>query len=312
MELDTGRIIGVLTLATVFYLILNGRQIFRALRRRTEASRLRREPEEIVREAADDRPPMSASDADDFKEWLAANALPYTGFTIAGEPAASPVASRIGGRPLLPPGRTWPLDLHGNSMVFLAQINFAEVPPLPDFPDSGLLLFFIATDDYFGMNAHHEGDDVRIIYVADFSTAALADQPLRTGQTPFRIPQAQTEGRAIAFVPVAQMTPWGDDWRIDDKWPGWWARSGDTNFAGLVDEASEQVVPDAYIGGTPCVVGGDPRAEPGWSGYDRVLLRIGSDEPLMWGDAGAACFFIRRADLLARNFSRVRFSWDQY
>ena len=35
-------------------------------------------------------------------------------------------------------------------MVLLVQFNFSKVPPLAEFPDCGLLLFFVATDDRFG------------------------------------------------------------------------------------------------------------------------------------------------------------------
>jgi uncharacterized protein YwqG len=44
--------------------------------------------------------------------------------------------------------------------------------------------------------------------------------------------------------------------------------------------------------------------------YDRVLLQMGSDDAFMWGDVGEAAFLIRRADLLARNFTSVLFTWD--
>jgi hypothetical protein len=114
----------------------------------------------------------------------------------------------------------------------------------------------------------------------------------------------------MSFAAVAQMRPWGDDWRIDDKWPGWWARGDDAGFGGLVDDADDQPAPESYIGGNPRMIHGDPRSEEGWRDLDRVLLRIGSDDNIHWGDVGVACFLIRRADLLARDFTRVRFTWD--
>lgn len=38
-------------------------------------------------------------------------------------------------------------------MKLLAQINFADMPGLPDFPDTGILQFYISvSDDVYGLN----------------------------------------------------------------------------------------------------------------------------------------------------------------
>jgi uncharacterized protein YwqG len=58
------------------------------------------------------------------------------------------------------------------------------------------------------------------------------------------------------------------------------------------------------------MIHGDPRSEDGYRDLDRVLLRIGSDDAIQWGDVGVACFLIRQSDLVARDFTRARFSWD--
>ena len=43
-----------------------------------------------------------------------------------------------------------------------------------------------------------------------------------------------------------------------------------------------------------------------------LLFQLDSDEgmDLMWGDMGVGHFFIREADLAARDFSRVLYDWD--
>jgi uncharacterized protein YwqG len=313
MELDTGRIIGVLVIAAILYLILERRRIFGAVRRARRRKELDQKAKDYSHKAAGDHPPMTVTDADDFKAWLAASTLPYAALTIGDKPAASPLASRIGGQPLLPAEAEWPVDLRNNTMVCLAQINFSELPPIPDFPDRGLLLIFVAANDLFGMNAGDEGDDIRVFYLTDPADGRLAPAPSpRDEDSPFTRPAVESEGRAISFGPLAYMTPWGSDWRIDERWPGWWARGGDTTFADGLDGADEQPSPEAYIGGNLRMIHSDPRAEQRWGDYDRVLLRIGSDRNIQWGDAGAACFLIRRADLLARDFTRVRFFWDSH
>lgn len=51
--------------------------------------------------------------------------------------------SRIGGVPDLPPNVNWP-DIEGKYLVFVAQINLAELPPIEDspLPRQGILYFF--------------------------------------------------------------------------------------------------------------------------------------------------------------------------
>lgn len=64
--------------------------------------------------------------------------------------AALPVASsRLGGRPDLRSGQSWP-DWQGSPMAFVAQVNLAEVAAHDEeghLPHTGLLSFFCAIDD---------------------------------------------------------------------------------------------------------------------------------------------------------------------
>src|SRR6478672_6942116 len=56
-------------------------------------------------------------------------------------------ASRLGGRPDLPPGVPWPA--WHEPMAFIAQVNLADVAPhdiAGALPDRGLLSFFYETD----------------------------------------------------------------------------------------------------------------------------------------------------------------------
>ncbi|STZ09024.1 Domain of uncharacterised function (DUF1963) [Moraxella caprae] len=56
--------------------------------------------------------------------------------------------SKVGGKPYLPIGMEYPKNRKtGNPLTLLAQINFAEMPPLPDYPTKGILQFFVDRDD---------------------------------------------------------------------------------------------------------------------------------------------------------------------
>src|SRR5690606_15958243 len=59
--------------------------------------------------------------------------------------------SKIGGYPYLPVGAEYPVDMEGNHLMFLAQINFEEAPGLPPFPQKGILQFFIFDDPFYGV-----------------------------------------------------------------------------------------------------------------------------------------------------------------
>ena len=57
--------------------------------------------------------------------------------------------SHLGGTPYVPHDGQIPTDVDGNQLWLCAQINFAEMPPMKDFPRSGLLQIFLE-DWHFG------------------------------------------------------------------------------------------------------------------------------------------------------------------
>ena len=56
-----------------------------------------------------------------------------------GHAFSRPEQSRLGGRPFWPSDEPYPASAK-SIMVFLAQINFADMPELEDFPTQGLVL----------------------------------------------------------------------------------------------------------------------------------------------------------------------------
>lgn len=55
--------------------------------------------------------------------------------------------SKFGGIFYLPQGEQIPVCPEGEQMQFLAQINFAELPPLSGFPHQGIVQFFLDTNE---------------------------------------------------------------------------------------------------------------------------------------------------------------------
>ena len=85
----------------------------------------------------------------EYRETFDASGLPFA--TAEGDVGRTSVYdSKLLGTPYMPKGFDYPRDPAGRPLRLLAQINFADVPPLPDYPDSGILQFYISDDEEFG------------------------------------------------------------------------------------------------------------------------------------------------------------------
>jgi uncharacterized protein YwqG len=59
--------------------------------------------------------------------------------TLTEGPPPVSWASKVGGLPYLVQAAEHPLEPFGNPLVFIAQLNFGELPDLLDFPTDGLM-----------------------------------------------------------------------------------------------------------------------------------------------------------------------------
>ncbi len=122
---------------------------------------------------------------------------------IAPEPGRtpSPTDSKFGGEYYLPAG-VEPSDLE-----FLAQINLAQVPPLDGFPETGLLQFFLCTEDEAFENFLDEGS----AYFSDsgffqvrWYPEAPADGPGRENALPEKRWNMDKVSGGMCFLPDEQ------------------------------------------------------------------------------------------------------------
>lgn len=108
-----------------------------------------------------------------YKETILASAKPAVSIALTRQDKGLTLwQSKVGGDPYLPKGADYPCHPNGHALTLLAQINFAEVPKLPDFPEKGILQFFIdGTDVSYGMNwdNRREQTGFRVVYCADVS-----------------------------------------------------------------------------------------------------------------------------------------------
>ena len=74
---------------------------------------------------------------------------PAVCFTLGEAAATTAYQSKIGGTPYLPKNAEYPYHAEKkHPLTLVAQINFAEVPPLPSFPERGILQVFVDGLDY--------------------------------------------------------------------------------------------------------------------------------------------------------------------
>lgn len=258
-------------------------------------------------------PPFTPEDFEEFKAWYASLALPAVELLPAPERPVAAGGTRIGGPVWLRDGEAWPTSADGAPLEFVAQVDFAELPPLPDFPATGVLQFFVGRDDLFGA----EFDDpargsARVLW----RPGALEDGRLHPHPaladdetSPFGRGNVRDAGLSLAGQPAEHLLP-SSDWRIEERLKGQLRRPGIDQVEDLLEAEDDGAPLRHHVGGHPVFTQYDFR-EPGrFSDYDRTLLRLTSDSNLLWGDCGEAVFLVRQRDLLAQDFSSVIFYWD--
>lgn len=282
------------------------------------------------------QPPIvepSKEQMDEFARCLPDLALP--GVILEPDLAAEVTAggTRIGGPVWLPDGAEWPTGKGGRQLEFLAQIDFAGLPPLADYPEEGLLQLFVGRDDLHGadFDAPDEGDfslqwhprgavggrsvpPPRLLAYGDLGDDGYNNSPF--------IDDRIRENGLMLRGRVTMMDPMAFTWPVDALI----ADLGIDPRSAAVDKALEghwnaHQPAHHFVGGHPVFVQHDYRldiayppeklGQPSpWRDYDRLLIQLTSANGLQWGDVGEANVMIRRADLIARNFSRAIFWWD--
>jgi uncharacterized protein YwqG len=228
----------------------------------------------------------------------------------------SPLKSSFCYYPALPKGFAYPTDADGNFLSPLAQIKFSDLPPLPGFPRSGYLQFYISGDDgVYGLDFDdgQSQKNFRVLFFeeadvqeheTDFSFLDLFNTdkhnipPLEPHALSF---QLQDDYVGVADNRFRQHEAWYTT--LKEKHPG---------IADQLEEEMWEVFPSSghKMGGYAYFTQYDPRDyEKGVK--DHILLfQMDSSDTIMWGDVGVGNFFIDPADLAKKDFSRVLYNWD--
>ncbi len=208
-----------------------------------------------------------------------------------------PWESKLGGCPYLNSKDDYPMDVGGYPMMFLAQINFEEMPALNGFPAKGLLQFYIANTDDYGYD-----EPCKVVFIENYEK----DETKLLSENPY---QAETE----------ENIPYEKECKIIYEQKEMAATCDEDAFDEMLEEVSEDDENDFYdefgdgqsrIGGYPCFVQGTTECyETGEKNV--LLLQLDCDDVsgLMFGDSGNCQFFISENDLLNKNFSDVGYDW---
>lgn len=236
--------------------------------------------------------------------------------------------SKFGGVPYWNLNKPYPVSSDGKKLVLLAQLNMEEVPPLDDFPMSGILQFFISQGNMYGLDFSNQTkqDFWRVVYHEKVSAAVTENSVLDLG-----IPVSYSLGTDEIF-------PFSEEFALSfQKTETFLGIQSYDRFMNVLKELGKECgvdFPDDFdpyesfgesfgnevsncnvghwLGGYPNFMQEDPRN----LGHecDTLLFQMDSDSVgnsgIMWGDMGTANFFISKDALLRCDFSKVLYNWD--
>jgi uncharacterized protein YwqG len=217
-------------------------------------------------------------------------------------------------------------------MPLLAQINFADVPKYPDFPQQGILQFYIQPRDgdgqthIWGMNMSSEPDFFRSLHQPDYFRV-IYHPTIGEAANPTEIPQYNGDGMPIDTEAALSFKLDTESVNADDYQFEQYFGVSVTDFFQKNKGIPEEKIVDFYdylVNHAPAKIGGygrfvqrDPRSYAPDKADWIVLLNIDSTSipgggEILWGDAGIGTFLIRKQDLAKRDFSNVAYYWDNH
>ncbi len=261
---------------------------------------------------------LPAELANEFLDWYRAQREPAIALKPAPHLPVEATTSRIFGPAFLLDGEAWPTDTSGKTLDFLAQLNLADCAALNGYPATGLIQFFIGRDDQYGMKfGDLRNGNFLVRHVTADAKGVLREAPHKDeydqSGLDFYSPSFGLKARLRGVTLKADLI---ED-MIDLS-----HYQASTRFFELLDkynldplcEILDKLEADRsqghHTGGYPAFTQEDIRETGDYLEYDHVLLRLTSDDHLIWGDMGECVFMIPSGDLSKGDFSRVIYSWD--
>ncbi|MEE1177234.1 MAG: DUF1963 domain-containing protein [Paludibacteraceae bacterium] len=229
--------------------------------------------------------------------------------------------SKVGGIPYIPSKEAIPFDSEGMPLRMLAQIDCRLLSALPDFPQVGLLQFWIGQDESLGLFTKggskviwHETIDSQI--TEEQVSTWLAELPQPSEESWFPVGSEYGVSFTKDEEPMSM-----EDVHFEPIFVKKYNALNESDpIEGIYDLSEEayEIIEEKHIGeghkigGYPHFEQEDPREEK--SKQTVLLLQIDSEyseeTPVEWGDAGVCGFFCTPENLKRRNFSKVLYNWD--
>jgi uncharacterized protein YwqG len=251
-----------------------------------------------------------------------ASQLPFIAITLEKMSNIALTQSKVGGYPYFPIEMDFPLDSGGKPLDFLAQVNFAEIPVLEDYPTSGIVQFFIARTESYGKDfGGAKGQiDYRVIYHENTNLPARESFPeldaLRVeGQytspnnndavfgMQFKKAFGIISSHSFSFNQFFKNEDFNFFTQFEAEGKGK-TREVERAYNDFADPAGNKV------GGYPGFCQDDPRFNERSIKDWQLLFQLDSGNGIMWGDMGVGNFFISNEDLKNKDFSKVYYYWD--
>ena len=267
-------------------------------------------------------PRITQVELDTLRARLAKANLPIARVKLSNDGPSGAATSRIGGPAYVDSlRRRWPVrGKDRRPMLLLAQINFAEVPALADFPSKGLLQLFGCVDERGHLESLENKADRVIRWFPDPDGNLTLTPPGPLSAFPKRYsmsPRVVEKGMGMSFERNdAEANP--ANWPYDETLAGFDRRLPETDdvkrsLRALQQEAygTEKDQGFHWVGGHPRFVQGDVRFEPRLRKLNRVLLHLTDDNSdIRLGDSGELNLMISSKALRNADFDQAYCTWD--
>ena len=235
--------------------------------------------------------------------------------------------SKIEGIPYIPKGKKIPTNSKEQQFMFLAQINCEDLKGLEDFPQEGILQFWVLGSDHFVKDFDNptNRDGFEVIYYEKIEDY-YSENEFKEMYNPYKFNLKYME-TLIASEPCKMK------FSLEKQKESFNYELLDNLFKEVLEEESlgfnekdklyeevEKLYDDEFyeeIVGTKCngfpyFTQWEPRDYKQMKEYDTSLFQIDSGKEVMIGDSGVMHFFINREKLKNKDFSDVFYHWDCY
>ena len=237
--------------------------------------------------------------------------------------------SKVMGLPYIPKGAEIPQTANGDKMMMIAQNNCDDLQGLADFPEKGILQFFVLNDEdgLLGLDFDNQTvqDSFRVIYhekIEEF----YDESELKSIYNPYNFEESYITNDNESYKMNFELT--SEKERFEDmfyhifrkicKEKGLKQTQEDWLYRKLLNFMQYLENYYSQCDGFAFFTQDDPREyNEEYKKFDTVLFQLNSEfdeNTRNWkvciGDAGVINFFINRENLKKKDFSEILYNWD--